>query len=60
MTDRDQMVSLETAAQRLGVTRQTISNRVRDRNLDERKFAGDRHIYVVLSEVADIPTRRTA
>jgi hypothetical protein len=60
MRPPDELVSLEAAAQLLGVTRQTIANRVRERDLDERKFSGDRHIYVVLSEVANIPTRRTA
>ncbi len=51
---RDQKVSLEEAAALLGVTRQTISNRVKDRHLDEWQYPGDRRIFVRLSEVGDL------
>jgi hypothetical protein len=52
---REQPVPLEEAAQILGVTRQTISNRVKERGLDEWKHPGDRRIYVLLSQVRDTP-----
>jgi hypothetical protein len=51
---------LEQVAAMLGVTRQTISNRVGERDLREWKIPHDRRIFVALADVTDIPTRRTA
>jgi hypothetical protein len=51
---------LEDVAATLGVTRQTISNRVAERQLPEWKIPHDRRVFVVLADVTDIPTRRTA